>query len=912
MRSGDTPASERRAFTTRPPDVLITTPESLFLLLTSRAREQLAGVETVIVDEVHAVAGTKRGAHLALSLERLDALLEQPAQRIGLSATVRPVEEVARFLAGQREPGADGGRPVTVVQPPSEKKWDLSVVVPVEDMTELGQPVTTDDGSPDLSGNAAGAPATQSIWPHVEERVVDLVAPVEGQPSRSSLVFTNSRRLAERLTARLNETWAERLAALEPDGDDRAAGRRDADPGRGDGAVRRLEGRPRGAGPRAPRLGLQGAAGADRGRPEVRPAAHRGGHLVARARHRHGRGRPRRAGRVAAQRVQRAAARRPRRAPGGRRQPRRDVPQVPGRPGDDGRDHRADAQRADRGAAGALEPARRARPARGGDDGARRLGRRRAARARAPRGAVRHPQPPGARVGARHALGPVPERGVRRAAAARGVGPDRRHPVRPAGRAAARGHQRRHHPRPRPVRGVPRHRHRAGGGQHQAGRPPGRRARRGDGLRVAGGRRVHPRRLHLADRGHHPRPGARHPGARPARTAPVLARRPDRPPARARPRRRRVRPRARRAPRRAGARPAGHRRARPVGVGQPDRVPARAARGHRSRPRRPHDRGRAVPRRARRLAGRGPLPLRCPGARAVGAGDVGGDARPARARRPGDAGRRRHRAADARLRRRTVGGRRAPDARRPRRLAPRLGAGGARGAAARPGLGAAARHRPARRLRPVRGPVPRVRGARAAPAPPPPRPAPAAVAAAPARRVPARGGLALPDLPDRARDRARVPAGRLRRPGSRGRAAVAGVRRDPGRRGHHRAAVAVRALPAVRLRRAVPLRGRLPAGRAPGRGAGARPRPAGRAARRRRLGHPAGRPARPRAGGAHPPRAAAAGRGPAGPVDGGGRRPAARARAAVAARAGPSAPPGPPTRWRPGWASSSPRGGPSR
>ncbi len=223
MRSGDTPAAERRAFTTRPPDVLITTPESLFLLLTSRAREQLAGVETVILDEVHAVAGTKRGAHLAVSLERLDALLERPAQRIGLSATVRPVEEVARFLAGQREPGADGGRPVTVVQPPSEKKWDLTVVVPVADMTELGQPATTDDGSPDLSGAAAGAPATQSIWPHVEERVVDLVAPVEGQPARSSLVFTNSRRLAERLTARLNETWADRLSARDAELDDHEA-----------------------------------------------------------------------------------------------------------------------------------------------------------------------------------------------------------------------------------------------------------------------------------------------------------------------------------------------------------------------------------------------------------------------------------------------------------------------------------------------------------------------------------------------------------------------------------------------------------------------------------------------------------------------------------------------------------------
>jgi ATP-dependent Lhr-like helicase len=113
VRSGDTPAAERRAFAKEGADVLITTPESLFLLLTSAARSALAGIETVIVDEVHAVAGTKRGAHLALSLERLDALLPEPAQRVGLSATVRPVDEVARFLAG--------GRPVTTVQPPSTK-----------------------------------------------------------------------------------------------------------------------------------------------------------------------------------------------------------------------------------------------------------------------------------------------------------------------------------------------------------------------------------------------------------------------------------------------------------------------------------------------------------------------------------------------------------------------------------------------------------------------------------------------------------------------------------------------------------------------------------------------------------------------------------------------------------------------
>src|SRR4029079_9946778 len=131
VRSGDTPAGERRAFARTPTDVLITTPDSLFLLLPSQAREALAGVETVILDEVHAVAGTKRGAHLALSLERLDRLLPTPAQRVGLSATVRPVEEVARFLAG--------GRPVEIVQPPSTKEWDLEVVVPLADMSALGE-----------------------------------------------------------------------------------------------------------------------------------------------------------------------------------------------------------------------------------------------------------------------------------------------------------------------------------------------------------------------------------------------------------------------------------------------------------------------------------------------------------------------------------------------------------------------------------------------------------------------------------------------------------------------------------------------------------------------------------------------------------------------------------------------------
>ena len=182
VRSGDTSPADRRLLIRKPPDILITTPESLFLMLTSSARESLSEVDTVIVDEVHAVCATKRGAHLALSLERLDQLLPKPAQRIGLSATVRPHEEVGRFLTGSA--------PINIVAPPSPKTFDLSVRVPVEDMTEL----TDSDGAP------------ASIWPHVEEQIVDLVL-----EHNSSIVFANSRRLSERLTARLNEIYSERL-----------------------------------------------------------------------------------------------------------------------------------------------------------------------------------------------------------------------------------------------------------------------------------------------------------------------------------------------------------------------------------------------------------------------------------------------------------------------------------------------------------------------------------------------------------------------------------------------------------------------------------------------------------------------------------------------------------------------------
>ncbi|MEV6984306.1 ATP-dependent helicase [Sphaerisporangium sp. NPDC051017] len=198
VRSGDTSAEDRRRFAAHPADILITTPESLYLMVTSQAREALRGVETVIVDEVHAVAASKRGAHLALTLERLDALLPSPAQRVGLSATVRPVSEVAAFLGGPR--------PTTVVQPPSEKVIEVDVVVPVEDMTELDPAPRR---SPGLDGEEAPwqpEPAPRrSIWPHVEDHLLGLIG-----SHRSTIVFANSRRLAERLCARLNELALER------------------------------------------------------------------------------------------------------------------------------------------------------------------------------------------------------------------------------------------------------------------------------------------------------------------------------------------------------------------------------------------------------------------------------------------------------------------------------------------------------------------------------------------------------------------------------------------------------------------------------------------------------------------------------------------------------------------------------
>jgi len=199
-RTGDTPADERRKLVRHPPDLLITTPESLYLMLTSAARETLANVEAVIVDEIHALAATKRGSHLALTLERLAERTAKPPQRIGLSATQRPLEEIATFLGGYEAPGRR--RPVTIVDAGTRKPLDIEVVVPVEDLGSLGTVIETP-----TEGPAAAGPQRRSIWPAMHPRLLELV-----QEHRSTIIFVNARRLAERLATRLNELAAENEA----------------------------------------------------------------------------------------------------------------------------------------------------------------------------------------------------------------------------------------------------------------------------------------------------------------------------------------------------------------------------------------------------------------------------------------------------------------------------------------------------------------------------------------------------------------------------------------------------------------------------------------------------------------------------------------------------------------------------
>ena len=232
VRTGDTPTAERARFQRAPSDILITTPESLFLLLTSNAHESLRSVETVIIDEIHALVSTKRGAHMALSLERLERIVSKPLQRIGLSATQRPLEEVAKFLGGAETQSARANtkgttntkakpakadyadsvhdefaddhavtyRPVTIIDASAPKKLAITVQTPVEDMAAMGKPVEQP------SGPASRGPVAQSIWSSIHPKLVELI-----RSHRSTLLFVNSRRLAERLAGALNELAGEAL-----------------------------------------------------------------------------------------------------------------------------------------------------------------------------------------------------------------------------------------------------------------------------------------------------------------------------------------------------------------------------------------------------------------------------------------------------------------------------------------------------------------------------------------------------------------------------------------------------------------------------------------------------------------------------------------------------------------------------
>ncbi len=196
VRTGDTPQRERQAMLREPPDILITTPESLYLMLTGRAQELFAGAEACIVDEIHAVASTKRGAHLAITLERLTAAAGREVQRIGLSATQKPLEEIGRFLVGP-------SRTCRIVDTGIRKELDLEIRVPVDSMVE---PDATP--APDLDPLAGGTEATRrSIWPAIYPELLELI-----QAHRSTIVFVNNRRAAERLALRLNELAEHEIA----------------------------------------------------------------------------------------------------------------------------------------------------------------------------------------------------------------------------------------------------------------------------------------------------------------------------------------------------------------------------------------------------------------------------------------------------------------------------------------------------------------------------------------------------------------------------------------------------------------------------------------------------------------------------------------------------------------------------
>ena len=209
IRSGDTESRERARMLKEPPDVLITTPESLYLMLTSRARDILQGVETIILDEIHTMVPTKRGTHLFLSLERLEQLRRQqlpgirPMQRIGLSATQRPLGEVARLMGGfeHKKNSQSQPRTVQIIDASEKRPFELTICMPLGD--QVDQPADEFN----VVGNAATSPVPASIWPAIYPRLVALIG-----DHRSTMIFVNSRRLAERLAASINETAEQDLA----------------------------------------------------------------------------------------------------------------------------------------------------------------------------------------------------------------------------------------------------------------------------------------------------------------------------------------------------------------------------------------------------------------------------------------------------------------------------------------------------------------------------------------------------------------------------------------------------------------------------------------------------------------------------------------------------------------------------
>ena len=561
VRTGDTPADARRRMARRPPDVLITTPESLFLILTSSQREMLRDVRTVIIDEVHAMAATKRGAHLALSLERLSALCHDEPQRIALSATQRPLEEVARFVGGNRD--------VTIVDAGIRKELDLEVRVPVEDLADLGYRQGTDAATPALeSVQGATDGGARSIWPAIYPELLELV-----RAHRSTLIFVNSRRLAERLALRLNELADEPVARAHHGSLSREA-RSEIEEALKAGALPCL------VATSSLELGI------DMGAIDLVCQVESPGL---------GRTRP--------------AARRSRRPPGGRALARAHLPEVPGRPPRVRGRRGAHGRGADRGDARPEEPARRPlAAARGRVLGGACRGRR-SLRPRAARLPVPRPAPGPVRRGAGPARRALPVRRVRRAAAPSRVGPRRGHRASARRRDPDRDRERRDDPRPRALRRLPRGRLGAR-----------RRARRGDGLRGARGSGVPARSQLVADRGDHARPGPRLPRSRRAGRDPVLEGRSGRPAGGAGRSRRAAVPRARAAARR-GGRAAARRavRVRAAGRLEPRGVRARPGARDGRRPLRPDDRRRALPRRDRRLAPVHPVALRRPRPRALGA-----------------------------------------------------------------------------------------------------------------------------------------------------------------------------------------------------------------------------------------------------------------------------------------------------